>query len=58
MARLTGVGEDMQIRASTWWMFLLLWMGIVGLFLVGCNTIWGIGQDIQKAGEKIQKAAQ
>ena len=24
---------------------------------VGCNTVHGIGQDIQKAGEKTQEAA-
>ena len=26
------------------------------LTLAGCNTIQGIGQDIEKAGESIQKA--
>jgi predicted small secreted protein len=25
--------------------------------LVGCNTVKGMGQDIQKAGEKIEGAA-
>ncbi|MDP1657276.1 MAG: entericidin A/B family lipoprotein [Hylemonella sp.] len=25
--------------------------------LVGCNTVKGVGQDIQKAGEKIEGAA-
>ena len=26
------------------------------LTLVGCNTVKGMGQDIQKAGEKIEDA--
>ncbi|MBK6651341.1 MAG: entericidin A/B family lipoprotein [Betaproteobacteria bacterium] len=32
---------------------------ITGLMLVlaGCNTVKGVGQDIQKAGEKIEDAA-
>ena len=25
--------------------------------LAGCNTVKGVGQDIQKAGEKIEDAA-
>jgi predicted small secreted protein len=27
------------------------------LGLAGCNTVKGVGQDIQKAGEKIEDAA-
>jgi predicted small secreted protein len=27
------------------------------LLLSGCNTVKGMGQDIQKAGEKIEDAA-
>ena len=27
------------------------------LILTGCNTVKGMGQDIQKAGEKIEGAA-
>ena len=27
------------------------------LFLVGCNTVEGIGKDLKKGGEKIEKAA-
>jgi predicted small secreted protein len=27
------------------------------LVLAGCNTISGVGQDVQKAGEKIEDAA-
>ena len=29
-----------------------------GVFLLGgCNTVKGVGQDLQKAGEKIEDAA-
>jgi predicted small secreted protein len=32
---------------------------LAGLLLVtGCNTVKGMGQDIKKAGEKIEGAAQ
>ena len=27
------------------------------LAVVGCNTVKGVGQDVQKAGEKIEDAA-
>ena len=35
-------------------MAVLAMMGIISL--VGCNTVQGIGQDIQKAGGAIEKA--
>ncbi|HRD34557.1 MAG TPA: entericidin A/B family lipoprotein [Rhodocyclaceae bacterium] len=28
------------------------------LALTGCNTIQGVGQDVQKGGEAIEKAAE
>ncbi len=31
--------------------------GLFTLSLAGCNTIKGVGQDVQKAGEKIEDAA-
>ncbi len=34
---------------------LLLALGLTTL--AGCNTVKGIGQDLQKAGEKIEDAA-
>lgn len=34
---------------------ILLWSAV--MTAVGCNTVHGIGQDIQKAGEKTQEAA-
>ncbi|MBK8073526.1 MAG: entericidin A/B family lipoprotein [Ramlibacter sp.] len=30
---------------------------LFALSLVGCNTVKGVGQDIQKAGEKLEGAA-
>ena len=30
---------------------------IVALSVAGCNTVKGVGQDLQKAGEKIEGAA-
>lgn len=36
----------------------LIGMVLAGTFLVtGCNTVKGIGQDLQKAGEKIEDVA-
>lgn len=29
----------------------------LALFLAGCNTVHGMGQDIEKAGEAIQKSS-
>jgi len=34
---------------------VLLMLSIVGL--TACNTLKGVGQDLQKAGEKIEDAA-
>ncbi len=34
---------------------VLLMLSLVGL--TACNTIKGVGQDLQKAGEKIEDAA-
>lgn len=30
---------------------------LAGIFLAGCNTVEGIGKDLKKGGEKIEKAA-
>lgn len=32
-------------------------MMVLVLVLAGCNTVRGIGQDVEKGGEAIQKAA-
>lgn len=34
------------------WMVLVL-----ALMLAACNTVKGVGQDLRKAGEKIEEAA-
>ena len=38
-------------------MFRTLFTLIVALALGGCNTMEGLGKDIQKGGEKIEDAA-
>ena len=35
---------------------LTLIIAVLALGLAGCNTVRGIGQDIEKGGEAIQKA--
>ena len=30
---------------------------VIAVLLGGCNTVRGIGQDLQKAGEKIEESA-
>lgn len=37
--------------------FHILALLLVALTLTGCNTMRGIGQDIQKAGETLEDAA-
>lgn len=32
-------------------------MVVLALVLAGCNTVRGFGQDVEKGGEAIQKAA-
>ena len=37
---------------------LMTMIALAGLLaLCGCNTVKGVGQDLQKAGEKIEDAA-
>ena len=38
--------------------FVTLLAACFVLVLAGCNTVHGLGQDIKKAGEKIEGAAQ
>jgi predicted small secreted protein len=35
----------------------ILFILIAALALAGCNTMEGFGKDVQKGGEKIEKAA-
>ncbi|RZI79950.1 MAG: entericidin A/B family lipoprotein [Rubrivivax sp.] len=37
--------------------FTLIATLIAGLSLVGCNTVHGFGQDVEKVGDKISGAA-
>ncbi|MFY9327634.1 MAG: entericidin A/B family lipoprotein [Georgfuchsia sp.] len=36
---------------------ILVLLGLGSVLLTGCNTLRGMGQDIEKGGEAIQKAA-
>lgn len=36
---------------------ILVVLGLAFMLLTGCNTLRGMGQDIEKGGEAIQKAA-
>jgi entericidin B len=36
----------------------LMLAGLLALALGGCNTVKGIGKDVEKGGEAIQKSAQ
>ncbi len=38
--------------------FIALVLACTTFVLSGCNTVRGIGQDIEKAGSAIEKAAQ
>jgi predicted small secreted protein len=35
----------------------LVVMFVCAIVLAGCNTVRGVGQDIEKAGEAIQKSS-
>lgn len=37
---------------------MLCMLVLIGLLLAGCNTIEGMGEDIEKGGEHIQNAAE
>ena len=36
---------------------ILFALAAVFVFLTGCNTIAGVGQDVQRAGEVVEDAA-
>lgn len=42
----------MNVKHYVWGVFL-----IALLAMTGCNTMEGAGEDVQKAGKKIEKAA-
>lgn len=35
----------------------LSWIFLLSMILAGCNTIAGIGKDVERAGEVVQDAA-
>ena len=37
--------------------FMALLLGALALLAAGCNTIQGIGKDVERAGEVVQDAA-
>ncbi len=32
-----------------------MWLVLAGVVLAGCNTVAGVGKDVEKAGEAIQR---
>ncbi len=36
--------------------FITVTLALCMVWLTGCNTVKGVGQDLQKAGEKIENA--
>jgi predicted small secreted protein len=48
----------LEIRESEMSKVALTLMMLAGMvILAGCNTVQGIGKDLEKAGEKIEKTA-
>ena len=39
-------------------MIKMMMVVLFALTLVGCNTVHGVGQDVEKAGEAIKKSTQ
>lgn len=37
-------------------LFVMLMMVTMGVMTAGCNTVKGFGQDMQKAGESLERA--
>jgi predicted small secreted protein len=37
-------------------MVLVLWVFLGVVVLAGCNTVQGVGRDLEKAGEAVQRA--
>ena len=36
----------------------LLFLGLITLSLTACNTVAGVGEDLQEAGEEIEEEAE
>ena len=54
---MSGNSPDQLTREHGMRHWRLVWLGILLLSLSACNTVKGLGQDLQKAGEKIEDAA-
>ena len=54
---MSGNSPDQLTREYGMRHWRLVWLGILLLSLSACNTVKGLGQDLQKAGEKIEDAA-
>lgn len=39
-------------------MYRIMTLVIFAFILAGCNTVQGVGKDVEKAGEAIQKSTQ
>jgi predicted small secreted protein len=46
----------MNLRIRTALMFSLVCLA--GLAATGCNTVRGVGEDVEKVGEEVQEAAE
>jgi predicted small secreted protein len=53
---ISAVLFDQALKENTMNKFLTLIVAIALLAIAGCNTIRGVGQDIQKAGSVIEGA--
>ena len=49
--RLTGPTKEVEMK------ILLLELAVGTLLAAGCNTVHGLGRDIERGGEKTQDAA-
>jgi predicted small secreted protein len=50
-SRLTGPTKEVEMK------ILLLALAVGTLLAAGCNTVHGLGRDIERGGEKTQDAA-
>jgi predicted small secreted protein len=49
--------KDLQHRSKAMKKLTLILATIAALAIAGCNTMAGVGKDVQKAGEKLEDAA-
>ena len=53
---MSGNSPDQLTREYGMRHWVLVWLGVLLLSLSACNTVKGLGQDLRKAGEKIEDA--